>query len=852
MLSNFISRTVRFCSGHAWAVVLGFLVLAIVSGVYTKRHFAIDTNIDNLISPDLPWRKRALEYKAAFPERSHQIIAVVEAPTAELTDTAARALVDRLSQNKALFPAIQIASGGPFFEKNGMLFLPPDQLKDTTNNLMDAEPLITTLAKDPTLRGLMKALTDVLEGVRGGDLTLDDMAKLMNQSSDTLESIPTAPLPSFSWRKVMQKPDQPDGLRRIVVVTTVLDTSELQPGKRSTDAIRKAAADLDFKGAYGANLKLTGTVPIADEEFASVNDGAALNGAITGILILSILWLALRSVRLVLAVAASLAVGLVITAATGILLVGAFNPISIAFAVLFVGIGADFAIQYGVQARQHRFDMKDGDDALIETGRYVGAPLTLAAVAAAIGFLSFTPTAYSGIAQLGKIAGFGMIVAYIVSLTLLPTLFKLVRPPEEKWTLTQPSMIPVDAFLKRHRLWVVGFVSVIVLAGSPALMHLQFDFNPLHLRDPDSEAISTYIELSKDPVLGAQSAQVLAKNHDEAVAIADKVSKIPEVSQTRTIDVLIPTDQPEKLDLIRNAADVLGGSLRAPQLPPPTDEENIKALNDGAQALSEVAADKTGPGADAAKRLVDNLKKLAAADAGAREKATQAFGFSLVENLNGLRKAFQAEPVSRSTLPPELLQDWVTPDGRERVDILPKGDPNDNETLLRFAHAVLQVEPNATGPATDTLNWGSTIIWAFAAGVDLRAGCDRAPALGRAAQPARCRRDPDPADRRGLDDLRNLRADGLPAQLRKHHRSAGAAGRRRGVQDLLHRRMEARADGLPAIDPDARRVLQRRAYRRSRSGACGFRAIPARPAWASCWRCRSRARCCPRSCSSRP
>jgi hopanoid biosynthesis associated RND transporter like protein HpnN len=404
----------------------------------------------------------------------------------------------------------------------------------------------------------------------------------------------------------------------------------------------------------------------------------------------------------------------VITAATGILLVGAFNPISIAFAVLFVGIGADFAIQYGVQYRQHRHDMKDPNAALIETGHYVGAPLTLAAVAAAIGFLSFTPTAYSGIAQLGKIAGFGMIVAYIVSLTLLPTLFKLMRSPEEPRTLTQPSMIPVDGFLKRHRLWVVGFVSVIVLAGSPALMHLQFDFNPLHLRDPDSETVSTYIELSKDPVLGAQSAQVLAKNHDEAVAIADKVAKVPEVAQTRTVDVLIPTDQPAKLDLIQNAAQVLGGSLGAPQLPPPTDEENIKALNDGAQALSEVAADKTGPGADAGKRLVDNLRKLAAADAGAREKATRAFGFSLVENLNGLRKAFQAEPVTRATLPPELLQDWVTPDGRERVDILPKGDPNDNATLLRFARAVLQVEPNATGPATDTLNWGSTIIWAFA------------------------------------------------------------------------------------------------------------------------------------------
>jgi hopanoid biosynthesis associated RND transporter like protein HpnN len=714
MLSTFISQTIRFCSERAWVVVIGFLLLAIASGIYTKRHFAIDTNIDNLISDDLPWRKRSLEYKAAFPQRSHQIIAVVEAPTAELTDTAARTLSDTLSKNTALFPTIQIAGGGPFFQKNGMLFLPVDQLKASTNNLMDAEPLITTLAKDPTLRGLMHALTDVLEGVRGGDLSLDDMAKLMSQSSDTLESIPTSPLPSFSWRKVLQKPDQPDGLRKIVVVTTVLDTTSIQPGKRSTDAIRQAVQDLDLKGNFGATVKLTGTVPIADEEFSSVNDGVALNGAITGILILSILWLALRSVRMVLAVAVSLAVGLVITAASGILLVGAFNPISIAFAVLFVGIGADFAIQYGVQYRQHRFDMKDRDAALIETGHYVGAPLTLAAIAAAIGFLSFVPTAYSGIAQLGKIAGFGMIVAYVVSLTLLPTLFKLVRPPEEHKKLNQPSLIPVDHFLKRHRLWVVGLVSVVVLAGSPSLVHLKFDFNPLHLRDQHSEAVSTYVELSKDPVLGAQSAQVLAKNHEEALAIAKKLAPLPEVSQVRTVDVLIPTDQPEKLDLIKNAGQVLAGSLAAPLLPAPSDAENVKALTDGAQALAEVAAGKTGPGADAANRLAGNLKTLASADQTARDKATRAFGFSLTESLDGLRLAFQAGPIDRQTIPASLLQDWVAPDGREKVDILPKGDPNDNTTLLNFARAVLAAEPNATGSATDTLNWGSTIIWAFA------------------------------------------------------------------------------------------------------------------------------------------
>jgi uncharacterized protein len=144
--------------------------------------------------------------------------------------------------------------------------------------------------------------------------------------------------------------------------------------------------------------------------------------------VLAILWLALRSWRLVLAVAITLTVGLVITAGLGFLLVGALNPISIAFAILFVGLGADFAVQFNLRYRAQRYASHELRHALLEAADRVGVPLTLAAAAAAAGFLSFTPTAYTGLAQLGKIAGCGMIVAYLASFTLLPALLEAVNP----------------------------------------------------------------------------------------------------------------------------------------------------------------------------------------------------------------------------------------------------------------------------------------------------------------------------------------------------------------------------------------------------------------------------------------
>ena len=94
-----------------------------------------------------------------------------------------------------------------------------------------------------------------------------------------------------------------------------------------------------------------------------------LNSVVTGVIILAILWLALRSVRLVVPVVVNLAVGLVVTAGGGILMVGALNPISLAFAVLFVGLGADFAIQYTIRYREERHETENLDQALARLGQ---------------------------------------------------------------------------------------------------------------------------------------------------------------------------------------------------------------------------------------------------------------------------------------------------------------------------------------------------------------------------------------------------------------------------------------------------------------------------------------------------
>ena len=213
----------------------------------------------------------------------------------------------------------------------------------------------------------------------------------------------------------------------------MLDYSELEPGIKASNAIRKAAADLNLASIYQARVRLTGPVPMNDDEFATIKDNAVLNAVLTIAVVLFILWMALRWGSIIFAVFLSLAVGLSITAALGLLMVGSLNLISVYFAVLFVGLGVDFGIQFSVRYRAERHQVDGLYEALMHAGRRAGAPLTLAALATAAGFLSFLPTAYKGLSELGLIAGVGMLIAFATSITLLPamlSLFKLRSEPQ--------------------------------------------------------------------------------------------------------------------------------------------------------------------------------------------------------------------------------------------------------------------------------------------------------------------------------------------------------------------------------------------------------------------------------------
>jgi hopanoid biosynthesis associated RND transporter like protein HpnN len=397
-----------------------------------------------------------------------------------------------------------------------------------------------------------------------------------------------------------------------------------------------------------------------------------------------------------------------------LMMVNALNLISVYFAVLFVGLGVDFGIQFSVRYRHERHELGNLRNALLVSGKHVGAPLTLAAAAVAAGFFSFLPTDYSGVSELGLIAGFGMLFAFLTSITLLPALLMLLKPSGETAPLGFSALAPVDRFMERHRIPIIAITGLVVLAGLPLLYWVRFDFNPMHLRSPKVESVATYLELSNDPNTNVNTIEMLAPSLADAEQAAAKLSAIPQVLRALTLSSLVPDRQQEKLTQVRKIADKLNPALNPKdRQPPPTDAENVEALNDEAGRLTEIAEGKTGPGAVAARRLAADLTKLANADQETRARADAAFITPLKIALQLLSSLLQAQPVSLKTLPPDLINEWQTADGRMRIEVTPKDNLNDFKALEAFTRAVLAVEPTATGGPVAILESGHTVVTAF-------------------------------------------------------------------------------------------------------------------------------------------
>jgi len=650
----------------------------------------------------------------AFPALEDIIVAVIDAPTGKEADDAARRLNDAL-QNRPLISRSWRPDEDQFFHRNGLLYLPTDEVEKTVGMMIGQRNVLTPLAEDPTLRGISAVLVGNLKSASVSERIFARYLAGLDEFSRVFEETLAGRSAEVDWGKLFggsEPATPPMDKRRMVLIKPIIDYSALEPGADAIELVRKTAADLGVTKEKGITFRLTGQVPLAAEEFATISENMAFNTTATLLVVTLILFAALRSPKLIIAVLLTLIAGLAITSGLGILLIGRFNMISVAFAALFIGLGVDFGIQFATRYREERHTDNDLERAIVAATRGIGGSLTLAAVSLLAGFFCFLPTPFLGVSELGLIAGLGMIVAYLATLTFLPAAIKLMRPRPEHVPIATTSLAAVDHWIEGHRKLVLILTALAVLAGAPFLWRLHFDSNPMNLRNQQVESVATFLDLSKDPRTAPNKIEVLAPSLQAARELEKKILALPEVDHIDSIDSLIPRDQDEKLALIDRARAELRGALHPRLKPAPTDAETVKSLTAASKALRGAVKSLRKP-APAITRFADDLDALAKASPEVREKARAAVFDGFEKMLGEIRQAFGVERVTEDSLPADLRGDWISRTGLVRLEVTPKGDSNDRIVMTKFADAVMTIAPDASGPPIIVSEASRTVTRAF-------------------------------------------------------------------------------------------------------------------------------------------
>lgn len=703
-----------------WVLVAG-LAATVGAAVFVVRNIAINTDTDDMLSPDLPFQKNSRELDREFPQFADTILVVIDGQTPDLADDAAMALGQRMRKEPKLFRSVYDLAGDTFFRRNGLLYLDTDELVALSDRLAEAQPFLGTLWHDPSLRGLFRMLGLAIDETlkEKGEVPPIEIGRVLNAISQTLEAQKDGRFSQLSWQQLMTEGADARGpYRRFILIQPVLDYGSLQPAADAIDAVRVLARDLGLTPGNGVRVRLTGNTAMAQDELKSVQDGMGLAAILSLVLVIGLLFIGFRSVRLSLATIATLVMGLIWTAGFAVFAIGKLNLISVAFAVLFIGLSVDFGIHFGLRYQESLRKGSAPGPALGEAAESVGGALTLCAVAAAIGFFSFLPTAYRGLAELGVIAGTGMFIALFSNLTVLPA-FLAVMPVRAGVTGEGPGKfaVPIARWIRNHPRAVLSAALILAMMAAFFVPRARFDFDPINLRDARTESVATYLDLIKGDADGPYSVDVLAKSVEDAAVLAARLGGLPEVRETRTIADYVPTGQEDKLAVIQTMALFLAPALTpGDQAAPPTAAENraaIAELHGRLRALAAATGDrKLQSDAERLDSAIEALGGGKATDAALADMQKRLLS-ALPRRLDYLRQSLAAEPVTLASLPEDLQAREIAKDGRTRIEVYPKENLTDRQALRRFVEAVRSVAPNATGGPIIILEAGDAVVEAF-------------------------------------------------------------------------------------------------------------------------------------------
>jgi hopanoid biosynthesis associated RND transporter like protein HpnN len=723
LIGRALTRWVGLVLANAPRVVGAALVLTLFLLGYTVAFLGINSDNVSLVAEDVPSRRALDEFAELFPILNNALLLVVDAETPELARDAASELEADLSRQTDQFTNVFIPGGGDFFERNGLLYRSVDDLYDFTDHMALVQPMIAELERDSSIANVAVLVRAGLERVSLDDRDSEHWAAVLDRvssaASGAFDEFPMA----ISWEEFLLSGSSLDvSTRRVLMVEPVLDFDTLLPAGPALERIRDTARELGLTREQGVVVRVTGNPALNHEEMLGMAWDIVAGGAFCFLFVVFVLYLALRSMRLVAAAVATLLVGLVWTAAFATAAVGHLNLISIAFGVLFIGLGVDFTIHFGMSYASMRREGLEHSSAALAAVDFVGSSLVLCTLTTSIGFYVFIPTDYLGVAELGLISGTGMLIILFLTLTFFPALLTAAQRLPEGEAPRASLRFRGDAgkAIARH----AGAVRWIALAtgiGALCLLpYASFDPNVVQMRNPSAESVQVFNELAATNQRGSPwYANALAPDLDAARELAARLRDLELVSDAVTLADYIPEDQEEKREILADLSLIIdtpetqrtaGSEL--------SEEEQLLALRKMRDYLTSSGVGRGDSKLQASVgRLEDVLDEfLARVDSegdvvAALESLEETLLGQLPVHMDRLRNALDPAPIDLESLPRSVVRRMIAPDGRARVIAYPRENlQSGDEALTRFVDAVRSVAPNATGLTVNIVEFGRVTV----------------------------------------------------------------------------------------------------------------------------------------------
>jgi hopanoid biosynthesis associated RND transporter like protein HpnN len=687
------------------------LLLTGAAVYYTLSHLTINTDTTELIAPEASFQKNRRTFEKAFPHDVNTLLLMLESDSPELTLGASKRLTRLLVADKENFELVYVPNDSGFFQRNGLLYLELNELQDIASSLTQAQPFMGRLAENNSLEGLFSILNDALvNSDKQQDLPIE-ITPLLTKIEKTTHKILNNENDLLSWQQLMMnnKSNSFNSNRSFIIVRPKFDYSDILPIEKPVAKIRQMIKQIQDPNLPEVKVWITGEIGLEHDEMEGVSQGTFTASLFSIGLVCVILLIAFRSINLMLVTLTTLLIGMAFCGLFASIIVKELNLISVAFMVSNIGLGVEYAIHFCLRYRDYLKSNISKEHAIRGTLVSTSPSLLLCASTTAIGLYAFIPTDYRGISELGLLAGSSLFICLFITLTVLPILLLLIPKPHlraNELGISKPSplmhtLTSIPLHFARPIIYITVLLSVI--AGL-LLFKLTVDFNPINIRDPNTESVIAFKKLLKTQDTSPMTLSVLANTPEKTRQLQDKIEKLAVVDKTVSLFDFVPPEQIEKLAIMDELSLVMGTqsthfpSLKQGTDPKPAIEQFLTTLKNTlpqctnkarCTALMNLQVELQGVLIELENRQQPNRQAFI-------EKLQNSILGALPMVMNELSFSLNPEEITLDILPPDLKNRWLSVQGLYRVQIFPKKDLNDLENLEEFISQVQSVEANTT------------------------------------------------------------------------------------------------------------------------------------------------------------